>query len=112
MNDIERSPTYRTDSAMRILFGLGVIDLVFMIILYLSLMNLLPFSGIASLALSAGIAWFSGLAFSRLRASFPYHEVRQYLTWLFEPKTFTPRPDRDARPLVGLLVGDSEGGEW
>ena len=97
---MERARVYRDDGAMRILFGLSVVDLMTMIGLFIVLLKLLPLDGPLSLAVAATGAWFGGQAVSKARGHVPFEAIRQYILWLGQADRYTPGPDPDARPLV------------
>lgn len=97
---MEEARVYRDDGALRILFGLSVIDLMFMAGIFIVLLKLLPLNGLLALAVSAGTAWFSGQAMAKGRSDLPTDAIMQYVLWLGQPDVYEPGPDEDARPLV------------
>ncbi len=97
---MEEAQVYRDDGAMRILFGLSVIDLMVMAGTFIVLLKLLPLDGLAVIAVSAGSAWFGGQAVAKARSHIPTESIRQYILWLGQPDIYEPGPDEDARPLV------------
>lgn len=97
---MEEAPVFREDGAMRILFGLTVMDLGIMSLIFVLLIKLLPLDGVGAIALSVGLAWFIGQMIAKARAHVPIKAVAQYMQWLGQPDIFEPGPDDDARPLV------------
>ena len=97
---MEEAQVYRDDGAMRILFGLSVIDLMVMAGIFIVLLKLLPMDGLAVIAVSLGTAWFSGQAIAKGRSYLPTEAIQQYILWLGQPDIYEPDPDEDARPLV------------
>ena len=97
---MEEAQVYRVDGAMRILFGLSVIDLIVMAGILIVLLKLLPLDGLAVIAVSLGSAWFGGQAVAKARSHVPVEAIRQYILWLGQPDIYKPGPDEDARPLV------------
>ncbi len=97
---MEEGRTYRTDGAMRILFGLSVIDLLIVAGIFVVLIKVLPLTGFLNLTTSAGIAWFGGQAVAKSRSQISLVAITQYVMWLGQPDVYEPGPDTDARPLV------------
>ncbi len=97
---MEEARVYRDDGAMRILFGLSVIDLLVMAGMFIILLKTLPMGGLLAIAVSAGTAWFGGQAVAKGRSHIPTEAIRQYVLWLGQPDLYEPGPDEDARPLV------------
>ena len=97
---MEEAQVYRDDGAMRILFGLTVIDLTVMAAIFIVLLKLLPLDGLAVIVVSLGAAWFGGQAIAKSRSHIPVEAIRQYILWLAQPDIYEPGPDEDARPLV------------
>ena len=106
--EFEEAPTYRDDGAMRILFGLSVVDLVVIAGIFIVLLKVLPVGGLLNLTLSAGTAWFGGQVISKSRAQIPFEAIKQYVLWLGQPDVFEPGVDTDARMLVFEIDQEEE----
>lgn len=105
---MEEGRTYRNTGALRILFGLSVIDLVIIAGIFVVLIKVLPLTGFLNLTVSAATAWFGGQAIAKYRSQASIEAVVQYIMWLGQPDLFEPGPDTDARPLVYDLDGQDE----
>lgn len=97
---MEEARVYRDDGAMRILFGLSVVDLLLMAGMFIVLIKVLPLSGFLNLAVAAAAAWFGGQAVAKARTQVPTEAMVQFVLWLGQPDRYEPGPDPDARPLV------------
>lgn len=97
---LEVARVYRADGAMRILFGLSVLDLMVMAGMLVVFLKLLPFGDFFNLVASIGGAWFLGQAFAKNRTNLPIEAMKQWLVWVTQPSVYVPGPDYDARPLV------------
>jgi len=97
---MEEARVYRDDGAMRILFGLSVVDLIIMAGMFIVLLKVLPLDGLLAIAVAAASAWFGGQAIARGRSHLPVEAIKQYVLWLGQPDVYEPGPDEDARPLV------------
>lgn len=97
---MEEARVYRDDGAMRILFGLSVIDLCITASIFIVLTRTLPLENLLNLVVSVTIAWFGGQLIAKGRGSLPVESIRQYTLWVAQPDLLTPQADPDARPLV------------
>lgn len=97
---LEQARVYRADGAMRILFGLSIIDLMVMAGMLVVFLKLLPFGPFFNLVASIGGAWFLGQAFAKNRSTLPIEAMKQWVVWITQPSVYVPGPDFDARPLV------------